>query len=56
MRTTKNGYRLNKNGKPIQSIESEAIVKSIKEGETIKEKGVYYFFDRKQGNNYIYLP
>ncbi len=56
MKTTKNGYRLNKNGKPIQSIENEAIVKTVKEGGIIKENGIYYYFNRKQGNNYIYLP
>lgn len=56
MKTTKNGYRLNKNGKPIQSIEKEAITRTIKEGQAIKENGVYYFFNRKQSNNYIYLP
>jgi len=52
----KNGYRLNKNGKQIETIESEAIIKTSFEGNSIKEEGTYYFFNRKQGSNFIYLP
>jgi hypothetical protein len=64
MKTTRNGYRINKNGKVIKGIEKDAIVKDFhiskileeKTNRTIKENGVYYFFERKQGNNLIYLP
>ena len=55
MTTTKNGYRLTKNGSPIKSIENNAIVRTFKTN-TIKEDGTYYFFNRKQGNQFIYLP
>jgi len=56
MITTKNGYRLTKNGNPIKSIESNALVTESFKANPIKENGTYYFFNRKQGNNFIYLP
>jgi hypothetical protein len=56
MKTTANGYRIRKNGSVIKSIEAEAITRLEHEGTSIKENGTYYFFNRKQGLLYIYLP
>jgi zona occludens toxin (predicted ATPase) len=53
---TQNGYRITKNGNVIDSIEKEAIKEDVYLGLQIKEDGTYYFFDRKQGSTYIYLP
>jgi hypothetical protein len=55
MKTTKNGYRLTKNGKPILEIEEDAIVKDKFEGNSIKVKGCYYYFNRNQNGKFIYL-
>jgi len=55
MKTTATGYRLNKNGAIIKGIEKDAIKKTVFSGNVIKEEGVYYFFNRKQGKTYIYL-
>jgi len=56
MKTTATGYRISKNGSIIPSIEKEAIKKYKFSGSFFKENGVYYFFNRKQGNIFIYLP
>lgn len=56
MKTTATGYRISKNGSIIPSIEKEAIKKTSYEGNCIKEEGIYYFFNRRQGNTFIYLP
>jgi hypothetical protein len=56
MKLTKTGYRINKNGAVISGVESEAVVKYHFEGNLIKEKGIYYFFNRRQGNTFVYLP
>lgn len=64
MKLNKRGYRINKNGRIINSIEKDAIVREFntlniihgKLTNIIKEDGVYYFLNRKQGNKYIYLP
>jgi len=54
--TTKTGFRLNKNGAVIEGIEKEAI-KSVKYlGTMTKNNGNYYYYERKQGNLFIYLP
>lgn len=53
---TKTGYRISKNGAVINGIESEAVAKYHFEGNSIKEDGVYYFFNRRQGNTFVYLP
>lgn len=53
---TKTGYRLSKNGSVIDSIESEALTSNTYLGSLTKKDGTYYFFNRKQGNIYIYLP
>ena len=50
------GYRITKNGALIRSIEKEAIKEDMYLGQQIKENGIYYFFDRKQGDTYVYLP
>jgi hypothetical protein len=55
-RTTRNGYRITKNGVVITTIEKEAIQEDMYLGHTIHEDGIYYFFNRKQGDIYIYLP
>jgi len=59
MRTKKltaTGCRISENGSVITSIEKDAIKEDMYLGHTIKDNGTYYFFDRKQGNIYIYLP
>ncbi len=56
MKTTKTGYRISKNGKVIDSIEKEAFQSAINLGKVTKQESVYYFFERKQGGTYIYLP
>ena len=56
MKLTKTGFRINKNGKVIISMEDSALKKSSFLGETIKEKGTYYFFNRNQNGTFIYLP
>jgi len=53
---TKTGYRVSKNGKVIDGIESDAFTSDTYIGESTKQVGIYYFFNRKQGNVYIYLP
>jgi hypothetical protein len=56
MKLTQTGYRISKNGRTIDSIEKDAIKKDDFLGKLIKEDGCYYFFNRKQGSIYIYLP
>lgn len=56
MKTTVNGFRINKNGVILKTIEKEAISEDIYLGKLIKENGKYYMIDRKQGNKFIYLP
>jgi len=56
MKTTKTGYRISKNGNVINSIEKEAFKSSVNLGNVCKREGVYYFFNRKQKDVYIYLP
>ena len=53
---TKTGCRITKNGNVITSIEKDAIKEDMYLGKLIKENGVYYYFNRKQGDYYIYLP
>ena len=55
MKTTATGYRINKNGKTIKYAEQGANIKTSFLGNTIKEQGTYYFFNRKQGDLFIYL-
>lgn len=56
MKLTKNGYRISKNGNPIKSFESDSLVETVYKGQCIKLDGGYYFYDRKQGESYVYLP
>jgi len=51
----KNGFRLNKNGKPILSEQGEIMHDNYK-GSSYKENGVYYFFLRTKGGKFIYKP
>lgn len=53
---TKTGYRIDRNGVVITSIEKEAVVFDSFMGESLKQDGVYYYFNRKQGTQYVYLP
>lgn len=53
---TKTGYRISKNGTVIDSIESNALTSNTYLGSLTKKDGTFYFFERKQGNIYIYLP
>ena len=56
MKTTVTGFRISKNGSIIKSIEKDAIKEDVWLGKMFKDNGVYYFFNRKQGSTYIYLP
>lgn len=53
---TKTGYRISKNGAIINGVESNSFVSSHYLGQSTKQGGTYYFFNRKQGNTFIYLP
>ncbi len=48
-----NGFRLNKNGKPILN-ESGDVIHYEYQGASYKKDGVYYFFVRKQAGKFIY--
>ncbi len=56
MKLTKTGFRITRNGNVLTNIEKDAIQKDKHLGQVIKEDGEYYFFNRKQGNIFIYLP
>lgn len=56
VKLTGTGYRISRNGKVIDSIETGALKSPVDLGKLTKQEGVYYFFERKQGNTYIYLP
>ena len=56
MKLTVNGFRISKNGSIISTIEKDAIKKDMFQGNIIKEDGTYYYFVRKQGNIFVYLP
>jgi hypothetical protein len=48
-----NGFRLNKNGKPILQEEGEKKHLTY-QGASYKDNGTYYFFLRKQNGWFIY--
>jgi len=56
MKLTLTGYRISKNGSLINSIEKEAFKSNVHLGKMTKQNGNYYFFNRKQGSIYVYLP
>jgi len=56
MKLTQTGYRISKRGAVIDSIEKDALKSSSDLGEVIKQDGTYYYFNRKQGSTFIYLP
>lgn len=56
MKLTKTGFRISKNGSILTSIEKEAFASAADLGASTKQNGTYYFFNRKQGNKFIYLP
>jgi len=56
MKTTKTGFRISKNGRILNSIEKEAFTSLTDLGNSTKQNGTYYFFNRKQGSKFIYLP
>lgn len=56
MKLTSKGYRVTKNGNVLNSVEKEALKSVLYLGTSIKENGVYYFLNRKQGEVFIYLP
>ncbi len=56
MKLTATGYRISKNGSVINSIEKEAFKSEKDLGNVTKQEGCYYFFNRKQGKLFIYLP
>lgn len=53
MKTTFNGYPINKNGKVLTSLPNE-VVKVEFLGNTIKQNGCYLFFRFKRNGKYIY--
>ena len=55
MKLTRTGYRINRNGKIITSIEQDAYKSEKDLGSITKIDGMYYFFNRKQGSTFIYL-
>jgi len=56
MKTTKTGYRISKNGSVNKGTERDCVKSKTDLGKITKVEGTYYFFSRKQGNIYIYLP
>lgn len=54
MKTTKTGYRFNKNGKPILSLPNHHKLIDEYKGQSFKEEGLYWFYVRKQGNGFVY--
>ena len=56
MKTTANGFRITKNGNVMLTIEEEAIQATSFQGNLIKQEGEYYFYNRRQGNIFVYLP
>lgn len=56
MKLTLTGYRISKNGSIIDSIERDAFKSTEYLGVCTKQNGIYYYFNRKQSNFYIYLP
>jgi len=56
MKTTKTGYRINKNGTINKGVEDNAVISSVYLGSITKRNGVYHYISRKQGKIYIYLP
>lgn len=56
MKVNIRGYRVTKNGRLILSIEKEAIKEDMYLGSYFNENGTYYYFNRKQGDIYVYLP
>jgi hypothetical protein len=56
MKLTKTGCRISKKGNVVDSIEKEAFTSQADLGKSIKQDGIYYFFNRKQGNVFVYLP
>lgn len=55
MKLTHTGYRINRNGKIITSIEQDAYKSEKYLGESTKIDGMYYFLNRRQGTMFIYL-
>lgn len=53
MKTTVNGYPINKNGKPITQLTDE-VVRAEFQGEVIKQNGTYLYFRFKRKGMYIY--
>ena len=56
MKFTSTGFRIGKNGKINKGVEQGAITSVIYLGQMIKKNGVYYFYERKQGCTYVYIP
>lgn len=54
MKTTTNGYKLNKNGKPILSLSPNEIFSTDYKGNLYKENGTYYYYVGKRGTGFIY--
>lgn len=53
MRRNINGFRLNKNGKPILFEVGEVLVKEYR-GSYYKEEGIYFFYRREFRGEFIY--
>jgi len=55
MKLTNRGYRISKNGRVLNSIEEGAIQENVFKGNSFKKEGTYFFFERMQGDTFIYL-
>lgn len=53
MKTTSNGYPINKNGKVLKQLTNE-VKRAEYQGQTIKQNGTYLFFRFKRDSYYIY--
>jgi len=56
MKLTITGCRISKNGSIITSIEKEALTSYNYLGSCTKKDGIYYYFNRKQNNIFVYFP
>jgi len=54
MKTTKRGYALNKNGKPITQNMPDEVFFDRYRGVSFKENGTYYFFKCHRGSKSVY--
>jgi len=56
MKLTATGCRISKKGNIITTIEKEAFKSVLDLGMLTKQNGIYYYFNRKQNDIFVYLP